>query len=96
MEFEEDGTPSGILREQSTKVFDEIIPDPLEDPEERERIMTEVLADMSEKESPPSTLMRPKFGAIMRISRRTELWIERAGCLYVLRSALTNSLSRRS
>ena len=49
VEFEEDGTPSGILREQSTKVFDEIIPDPLEDPEERERIMTEVLADMSEK-----------------------------------------------
>lgn len=49
VEFEEDGTPNGIIREQSTKVFDEIIPDPLQDPEERERIMTEVLADMSEK-----------------------------------------------
>lgn len=49
VEFEEDGRPNGVLREQSTKVFDDIIPDPLHDPKEKERIMTQVLADMSQK-----------------------------------------------
>lgn len=39
VEFEEDGYPNGILREQATKVFDEIIPDPLSNPEYKRNIM---------------------------------------------------------
>ncbi|QHI72384.1 amidohydrolase [Aminipila terrae] len=49
VEFDEDGMPNGILREQSTKVFDEIIPDPLSDEAEKRRIFLKVLGDMSSK-----------------------------------------------
>ncbi|QAT43949.1 amidohydrolase [Aminipila luticellarii] len=49
VEFDEDGMPNGILREQSTKVFDEIIPDPLTDEAEKKRIFLQVLKDMSSK-----------------------------------------------
>ncbi len=49
VEFDQDGMPNGILREQSTKVFDEIIPDPLSDEKEKKRIFLQVLADMSSK-----------------------------------------------
>ncbi|MBN7773804.1 amidohydrolase [Clostridium aminobutyricum] len=49
VEFDEDGMPNGILREQSTKVFDEIIPDPLLDETEKRKILLEVLEDMSSK-----------------------------------------------
>ena len=43
------GHPSGILREQSTKVFDEIMPDPLADETAKRRIMKDVFHDMSSK-----------------------------------------------
>lgn len=43
------GQPNGILREQSTKIFDDIIPDPLSDELEKRRIMADVFADMSSK-----------------------------------------------
>jgi len=49
VEFEEDGYPNGILKEQSTRVFDDIIPDPLLDEAQKRKIMLEVLADMSSK-----------------------------------------------
>lgn len=49
VEFDEDGRPNGILREQSTKVFDEIMPDPLSNEEEKKKIFLSVLADMSSK-----------------------------------------------
>jgi predicted amidohydrolase YtcJ len=49
VEFDENGEPNGIIREQSTKIFDEIIPDPLSDEKEKLRIMDEVLKDMSSK-----------------------------------------------
>lgn len=49
VEFDENGMPNGILREQSTKVFDEIMPDPLFDEEEKKKIFQQVLADMSSK-----------------------------------------------
>ncbi len=49
VEFDESGEPNGILREQSTRIFDEIIPDPLADVSEKRRIMKEVFADMSSK-----------------------------------------------
>ena len=49
VELDKDGMPNGILREQSTKVFDDILPDPLKDIEVQKRIMQNVLKDMSSK-----------------------------------------------
>lgn len=49
VEFDIDGEPNGILREQCTKIFDEIIPDPLFDENEKRHIMLKVLADMVSK-----------------------------------------------
>lgn len=49
VEFDEEGMPNGILREQSTKVFDNIMPDPLSNEEEKRKIFLNVLADMSSK-----------------------------------------------
>ena len=49
VELDKDGIPNGILREQSTKVFDDILPDPLKDIEVQKRIMQNVLNDMSSK-----------------------------------------------
>ena len=49
VELDKDSMPNGILREQSTKVFDDILPDPLKDIEVQKRIMQDVLNDMSSK-----------------------------------------------
>ena len=49
VELAKDGMPNGILREQSTKVFDDILPDPLKDIEVQKKIMQDVLNDMSSK-----------------------------------------------
>lgn len=49
VEFEKDGNPNGILKEQSTRVFDDIMPDPLSDETEKKKIMIDVLGDMSSK-----------------------------------------------
>lgn len=49
VEFEESGHPNGILKEQSTRVFDDIMPDPLLDEAEKKKIMLEVFKDMSSK-----------------------------------------------
>ena len=49
VEFDSDGEPTGILREQCTKIFDEIIPDPLINEKEKRKIMQEVLKDMASK-----------------------------------------------
>ena len=49
VELDKDGIPNGILREQSTKVFDDILPDPLKDIEVQKKIMQDVLNDMSSK-----------------------------------------------
>ena len=49
VELAKDGMPNGILREQSTKVFDDILPDPLKNIEVQKRIMQDVLNDMSSK-----------------------------------------------
>nr|WP_312578297.1 amidohydrolase [Sedimentibacter sp.] len=49
VEFDSNGEPNGILREQCTKIFDEIIPDPLLNEKEKRKIMQEVLNDMSSK-----------------------------------------------
>lgn len=49
VEFDSNGEPNGILREQCTKIFDEIIPDPLSDEKEKRKIMHTVFADMASK-----------------------------------------------
>ena len=49
VELDENDQPTGLVREQTTKLFDDVIPDPLEDPEIREKYMSQVLQDMSSK-----------------------------------------------
>ncbi|WP_022819766.1 amidohydrolase [Fusobacterium russii] len=49
VELDNNGMPNGILREQSTKIFDDILADPLKDTDTREKIMQDVLSDMSSK-----------------------------------------------
>lgn len=47
VELDENGEPNGILREQATKLFDELIPDPAKIPEVKEQIMREAMAEAS-------------------------------------------------
>ncbi len=47
VELAEDGYPTGVLREQSTKIFDEIIPDPTKIPEKKEEIYKKAFAKAS-------------------------------------------------
>ena len=49
VEKDKDGEPNGILREQATKIFDDIIPDPLSDETIKDEIFQRVLQDMHEK-----------------------------------------------
>lgn len=47
VEREADGFPNGILREQLTRIFDELIPDPMSDPAVKKRVMVQQLRDMA-------------------------------------------------
>lgn len=47
VELEQDGMPSGVFREQASKLFDDIIPDPLADPANRRILMTKVFDQIS-------------------------------------------------
>jgi predicted amidohydrolase YtcJ len=49
IEIDEKGMMTGIFREKSTIIFDEIVPDPLADTDEKKRIMVGVLEDMVSK-----------------------------------------------
>ncbi len=49
VEVDENGNPNGILREQSTKIFDDVIPDPLLDLNLKREMILKVLNDMSSK-----------------------------------------------
>lgn len=49
IELEKDGAMNGIFREESTAIFDEIVPNPLSDPMERKRILLSVMGDMVSK-----------------------------------------------
>lgn len=49
VELDENGYPNGILREQSTKVFDDVMPDPLKDPNVQKEIISRVFRDMSSR-----------------------------------------------
>ncbi len=61
-ELEEDGTPNGIFREQASKVFDDVIPDPLLDPENRRVLMTKVFNEVS------------SFGVTMLHTYAAKIW----------------------
>ena len=47
VELEADGHPNGILREQATKIFDDLIPDPTKIPEVKTELMDRALAEAS-------------------------------------------------
>ena len=49
VELEEDGMPNGIMREQASKVYDELVPDPLVDPAVKKDLMVKALKDVSSK-----------------------------------------------
>lgn len=49
IELDKDGYPTGILREQTTKIFDDILPNPLENNKIRDEIFQSALSDMSSK-----------------------------------------------
>ncbi|MBR0599219.1 amidohydrolase [Sinanaerobacter chloroacetimidivorans] len=49
IEVDDSGELSGIFREKSILIFDEIVPDPLSEPLERKKIFQEVLTDMASK-----------------------------------------------
>lgn len=46
---DEDGSLNGIFREKATAIFDDIIPNPLADPEEKKKIMQSTFRDMVSK-----------------------------------------------
>ena len=47
VELNEDGSPNGIFREQASKIFDDIVPDPLLDKEVKAKLMSQVLKEAS-------------------------------------------------
>lgn len=49
IELDKDGYPTGILREQTTKLFDDIMPNPIENESIRDEIFKTVMMDMSSK-----------------------------------------------
>lgn len=49
VELDADGMPNGILREQASKIYDELIPDPLKDPAVKKELMVKALHDVSSK-----------------------------------------------
>ena len=46
-ELNEDGSPNGIFREQASKIFDDIVPDPLLDSAVKSKLMTQVFKEAS-------------------------------------------------
>lgn len=49
IERDETGALTGVFREQSAKLFDDIMPDPLKTTEEKKKVMAQVLEDMASK-----------------------------------------------
>ncbi len=62
VELEEDGTPNGVFREQASKLFDEVIPDPLLDPVNRRILMKRVFDQIS------------SFGVTMMHTYAAKIW----------------------
>lgn len=49
VELDEEGIPNGIMREQASKIYDQLIPDPLKDPKVKKELMVKALQDVSAK-----------------------------------------------
>ena len=49
VELNANGMPNGIMREQASKIYDELIPDPLKDPAVKKELMVKALKDVSSK-----------------------------------------------
>lgn len=47
VELNEDGSPNGIFREQASKIYDDIVPDPLLDKDVKAKLMAQVLKEAS-------------------------------------------------
>ncbi len=68
---EADGTPNGVLREQLTKIFDEIIPDALNDEELKKKLMAQELKKMA---SMGMTMMHTYAAEIWRYIEDIEVY----------------------
>lgn len=62
VELDADGMPNGIMREQSSKIFDEIIPDPFLIPENKQKYIKKGLAQAAQ------------FGLTMMHTYAAEIW----------------------
>lgn len=71
VEREADGTPNGILREQLTKIFDEIIPDALNDEKLKAKLMAQELKKMA---SMGMTMMHTYAAEIWRYFEDIEVY----------------------
>ena len=73
MELEEDGTPNGVFREQASKLFDDVIPDPLLDPDNRRILMIKVFDQIS---SYGVTMMHTYAAKIWNFAESTQIYEE--------------------
>ncbi|MEG0292033.1 MAG: amidohydrolase [Anaerovoracaceae bacterium] len=73
VELNKDGSPNGVLREQATKIFDEIIPDPLNDKETKMAIMEKALKEAS---SLGVTMMHTYAANIWKYTENFEDYLE--------------------
>ncbi len=73
VELEEDGTPNGVFREQASKLFDDVIPDPLLDPANRRILMKKVFDQVS---SYGVTMMHTFAAKIWNFSESTRIYEE--------------------
>lgn len=80
VEREADGTPNGVLREQLTRVFDELIPNPMEEDAVKYRLMSQELRHMA---SLGMTCMHTYAAEIWRYIEDVKVYekLERMGAL---------------
>ncbi len=73
VELETDGTPNGVFREQASKLFDDVIPDPLLDPANRRILMKKVFDQTS---SYGVTMMHTYAAKIWNFAESTGIYEE--------------------
>lgn len=81
-ELDENGYPNGVVREQASKLFDDIVPDPLLDPAFKEKLMGDVFKQVS---SVGVTMMDTYAAAIWNFFEDTETYenLDKKGLLPV-------------
>lgn len=73
VELETDGAPNGVFREQASKLFDDVIPDPLLDPTNRKVLMKRVFDQIS---SYGVTMMHTYAAKIWNFAESVEIYEE--------------------